>query len=224
MDKNAFFERIAARLGRPPIGDPPERSVVGMPARDPGRAEDRPRRFAAELEAVGGRVHRVRDLAEAHALLLTIWNRFRVRRAVAWARSEFEAWDLDWLFLHGAARAYGDPGLSGPRELRAALLSAHLGLTTADFGIAETGSLLVSASRTRPRAVSLLPPLHVALLKTNQLVDTLGQALERFSTEGMPSTLHSITGPSRTSDIENDLTIGVHGPAAVEVILLGKEA
>jgi L-lactate dehydrogenase complex protein LldG len=63
--------------------------------------------------------------------------------------------------------------------------------------------------------------LHLALVRETQLVDRLAQAFigYRRGTPAWASATHFITGPSRTSDIENDLSIGVHGPAAVSVIL-----
>jgi L-lactate dehydrogenase complex protein LldG len=83
----------------------------------------------------------------------------------------------------------------------------------------NTGSLVLSASTTRPRQVSLLPTVHLALVREDQLVDRMGEALSSYASGAMPSAVHFVTGPSRTSDIENDLSIGVHGPAAVSVIL-----
>src|SRR5439155_12443073 len=99
-------------------------------------------------------------------------------------------------------------------------LRADMGITTVDRAIVNTGTLALSASSARPRAVSLLPTVHLALVREDQLVDRLGTALDGYlAHEVMPSAVHFVTGPSRTSDIENDLSIGVHGPAAVSVIL-----
>ena len=81
---------------------------------------------------------------------------------------------------------------------------------------------MIAASRARPRGVSLLPSLHVALVRESRIVFRLGEALAHFAALGpfaQPSAVHFITGPSRTSDIENDLTIGVHGPAAVVALV-----
>lgn len=107
-------------------------------------------------------------------------------------------------------------------EFRAAALRAEVGITGADFAIAETGTLVIASGLGRPRAVSLLPRLHVALVRQSQLVSRLGSGLMRVRS-GKPSAVHFVTGPSRTSDIENDLSIGVHGPARVLTIVLPEE-
>src|SRR5262249_47816330 len=109
---------------------------------------------------------------------------------------------------------------------RRAALEADVGVTTVDFAIANTGSLVVSADRARPRGVSLLPTMHLALVRSSQLVARMGAVFASYTSRpgGPPSAVHFITGPSRTSDIENDLTIGVHGPAAVSAILWVQES
>src|SRR5205814_94660 len=107
-------------------------------------------------------------------------------------------------------------------SLRAKARIADVGITLADAAVANTGTVLHIAGPAKARSVSLLPTLHVALVKESQIVDRIGQAMQTFSTwsrSEIPSSLHFITGPSRSADIENDLTIGVHGPAAVAVVI-----
>jgi L-lactate dehydrogenase complex protein LldG len=106
-------------------------------------------------------------------------------------------------------------------DFRARAFKAHVGITTVDHAVVNTGTLALSAGPGRPRSVSLLPSVHLALVRESQLVDRIGIAFESYRGSGRApsSAVYFITGPSRTSDIENDLTIGVHGPAAVSVIL-----
>ena len=139
---------------------------------------------------------------------------------MSWASSEFAGWELDALFRESGCACYvpsTDPAAHA--RFREACLAAHVGITTVDHAVVNTGTLVLSASATRPRQVSLLPTVHLALVRENQLVDRMGEALTSYAAGEMPSAVHFITGPSRTSDIENDLSIGVHGPAAVSVIL-----
>ena len=104
-------------------------------------------------------------------------------------------------------------------------------MTGAIAALAETGTLVLGASRGTPRCVSLLPRTHVALVRASQLVEQFWDVFDEFAGQvwgweggytdlALPSQTILITGPSRTSDIENDLTIGVHGPAAVVVLIL----
>ena len=93
----------------------------------------------------------------------------------------------------------------------------------AAFGIAATGSLVVAADRAGGRSVSLLPPVHAALLPIRSLLATpadLWRHMGEAFPGGPPSQVVVITGPSRTSDIELVLVRGVHGPGHVWVGLL----
>ena len=231
MDREAFLDRIAARLKRPRQHRTPARSVIGVPefqGRTAGADGDtRARlleRFYHELTAVGGGVRIVRSTAEASAALRDEIEHFRARRVITAARTEFSRFDFAWLWQELGARAILDPGTRSETEQRAALISAEIGLTTVDCAIAATGSLVLSAATTRPRALSLLPTVHVAVLFASQIRAQLGAAFVLLARPpGLPSAAHVITGPSRTSDIENDLTIGVHGPSAVTAIVVEED-
>lgn len=96
--------------------------------------------------------------------------------------------------------------------------AAEAGITTADFALAETGTLVLGAGPGRPRATSLLPPLHIAVLPEDRIVGTLFDLLPRL--EALPSALAFVTGPSRTADIELTPVRGAHGPVGVSVYLL----
>jgi L-lactate dehydrogenase complex protein LldG len=177
-------------------------------------------RFKTELEAVGGMVHVAESLVAAHAALRDELERWTARRVVSWARSEFSGWQLGWLWSEGRARAWLDPPLDSETALRKELLECEVGITAVDHAVIGTGTLVLSATRPRPRSVSLLPTVHVALVRESQLVAKMGEVLRAYrAAPPLPSAIHFITGPSRTSDIENDLTIGVHGPAAVTAIV-----
>ncbi len=97
---------------------------------------------------------------------------------------------------------------------------AGAGVTGALAGIAATGTLVLAASRSTPRSTSLLPPLHIAILDGKDIVGTLAESFARFAAHALPSQIIHITGPSRTGDIEHDLTRGVHGPQRVVVLCL----
>lgn len=108
--------------------------------------------------------------------------------------------------------------------LRAAAISvtdrpeqADAGITTADFAIAETGTVVLAASQGRPRATSLVPPRHIVVLSAQRITDTIFDLLPRLGS--LPSALTFITGPSRTADIELTPVRGVHGPVAVTVFI-----
>jgi L-lactate dehydrogenase complex protein LldG len=100
---------------------------------------------------------------------------------------------------------------------------ADLGVTGAAFGIAATGTLVVDSARAGGRTASLVPPVHLAILRTSRLLPTpagLMRAMKDHYPGGPPSQIVLITGPSRTGDIEFVLTVGVHGPKRLWVALI----
>ena len=98
------------------------------------------------------------------------------------------------------------------------------GLTSTRGGIAETGTLIVWPDANEPRLMSLVPPIHFALLDADQLHDTLFDAMQaqRWS-EGMPTNALLVSGPSKTADIQVTLAYGAHGPKELVVLLLDNE-
>ena len=99
------------------------------------------------------------------------------------------------------------------------LFDCDLGITGAQFGIAETGTLVLESEKEFNRLASLVPPVHVCVLDAANIRRTLGETLKILERE-LSRAITFITGPSRTSDIELTLAIGVHGPAKLFVILI----
>jgi L-lactate dehydrogenase complex protein LldG len=108
----------------------------------------------------------------------------------------------------------------------AALEKASVGITGCDALVAQTGSILLTARSAGGRALSVLPPHHIVIAKTSQVVPDLPGAFDllyaRYG-ENYPSFTTFITGPSRTGDIERILVLGAHGPRILTVILLSDE-
>lgn len=101
----------------------------------------------------------------------------------------------------------------------AALFECDLGITGAQLAIAETGTLVLESDREFHRLTSLVPPIHVCLFRSEFIRQTLGEVLAILEKD-LSRTITFITGPSRTSDIELTLAIGVHGPAELYVIIV----
>lgn len=101
----------------------------------------------------------------------------------------------------------------------------RVGITGVDAALAATGSVVVMSGNGRWRAASLLPPVHVAVLTTAQIVPDLESWWTVQQSAGLKQTRqHSniviITGPSRTADIAMQLVMGMHGPRELHLILL----
>jgi L-lactate dehydrogenase complex protein LldG len=108
------------------------------------------------------------------------------------------------------------PG-SEPKEVKE---RAQTGLTGVQAAIAATGSLVVFSADGQPRTASLLPPIHIAVVRPDDLVPDLEAFISRLDPRnpGSPN-ITVITGPSRTADIELSITLGVHGPGELIVII-----
>lgn len=101
----------------------------------------------------------------------------------------------------------------------------QLGIVWPDYAVANTSTLVLQCSPQRGRSVSLLTDILFAVFRADQLVNRMGEAFERItrdktSPEQYASSLNLITGPSRSADIENDLTIGIHGPGKVYAVII----
>ena len=96
-----------------------------------------------------------------------------------------------------------------------------VGITSAQAAIAETGTLVLDSTLERHRLVSLVPPIHIAIVNASKIYETLGEALAFIHKNEMSPAVTFVTGPSRTADIELTLTIGVHGPQELYVIING---
>jgi L-lactate dehydrogenase complex protein LldG len=102
------------------------------------------------------------------------------------------------------------------------LFDCDLGITAAQWAIAETGTLVLESERERNRLASLVPPVHVAIIQASRIRRTMSEVLNLISNSevGLSRAITFITGPSRTSDIELTLAIGVHGPGKLYVIVI----
>ncbi|MFC0170845.1 lactate utilization protein C [Pseudoduganella danionis] len=99
--------------------------------------------------------------------------------------------------------------------------SIDAGFTVARSGIAATGTLIVVPDAGTPRTVSLVPPLHIALVYASTLyADMHAAARSEGWSNGMPTNLVMISGPSKTSDIQQTLAYGAHGPRALWLIIV----
>lgn len=98
----------------------------------------------------------------------------------------------------------------------------EVGISTCEFLIAQTGSVMVSSALNGGRQLFVYPPIHVVIARKNQLVDYLGAAyssIQKKYENNLPSQITLITGPSRTADIEKTLVMGAHGPRELHVYI-----
>jgi L-lactate dehydrogenase complex protein LldG len=110
-------------------------------------------------------------------------------------------------------------------QVVARLATCGVGLTAADYAIAETGTIVLTSDERNALLVSLLPPVHIALVRLSQIAASLDEVISKVGKERIgrldaSRSVTLITGPSRTSDVELVLSIGVHGPKELHVIIV----
>lgn len=124
----------------------------------------------------------------------------------------------------GAIDALAEVGLDLVRPdhpaWREAVAACPVGVTGSAAGVVETGTAALACGPGAPRAVSLLPDAHLCLVTASSLHPRFEDALPAVVADGLPSNLVWITGPSRSADIEKQITLGVHGPRTVEIVLI----
>jgi L-lactate dehydrogenase complex protein LldG len=161
-------------------------------------------RFRQSLEAVGGRCEIVNGADEAAEAVRAILSGIGARRvAVSDCGFAVSAEGVEFI-------------VNADKET---LFGCDAGLTSAQWGIAGTGTLVLESNRERHRLASLVPPVHIALLKAENIRQTMGEVLLLIE-QDLSRVVTFITGPSRTSDIELTLAIGVHGPAELYVVVI----
>ena len=137
-------------------------------------------------------------------------------------------WESDFLKQINLSEFLENKGLKfASLNSKEEMAEADTGITEADFGIADTGTLVLIANEKQPRSVSLIPPIHVAILQSDVILEKMEDVFailknsldERGSIAKLTSCITFITGPSRTGDIELNITLGVHGPKELFVLI-----
>lgn len=100
----------------------------------------------------------------------------------------------------------------------------RVSITGAFAGIAETGTLVMASGPDHPVSLNLLPDTHIVVLRENDIVsgyeDVWVKLRARYGKSGMPRTVNTITGPSRTGDIEQTIELGAHGPRRLHIVVV----
>jgi L-lactate dehydrogenase complex protein LldG len=230
-DRSRFLKRLAdqqqaGRLPEAAVGHPGAFSWKAAPADTDALLQQ----FTRELSALGGVVHEASTAAEVVSIVQDAC-------AAAGVASSLLAWTADQLPIRGVLDALREAGLSvdtdpvrqngagvpaGGRDREARLFEmsrAGIGLTAASAAIADCGAIVVTSGAGRSRMASLLPPVHIALVRRDSVYPTAAAFLAaNAALVASTANLVFITGPSRTADIELTLTRGVHGPKEIHVV------
>jgi L-lactate dehydrogenase complex protein LldG len=156
--------------------------------------QDLVEQFRAALEALAGKVVIVNSRADVQA---------EIDRAV------------------NGRSFVASPRMGGASFSRENCAATEVGITSADYALADTGSLVIFTESNESRLLSLLPPCHIAVIEKSCIVPSLDDLFRIRPLPGdQSSAMIVITGPSRTADIEMRLVRGVHGPGEIHVIII----
>lgn len=207
-ERNPVLEAVRRALGRSP-GDPLAPRPAILPPRPAADPEAEIEALLREVNALAGVALRLQPgCADLESQLERLVREQEVRRACLWSTPLLARLGLaQRLERLGVALV---PVEAGSR----ALAECDLGVTEVDFALPQTGTLGLLSSAERPRAVSLLPRIHLALVEPQSLRADLHQV---FAEARQAPYLVFVTGPSRTADIELTVTLGVHGPQQLHV-------
>jgi len=106
-------------------------------------------------------------------------------------------------------------------EIKERVFDVAAGITSTMGGIADTGALILWSSEEEPRLLSLVPPIHIAILRADKIYNSLLEVMQKENwSANMPTNAFLISGPSKTADIELVLAFGVHGPKELIVLIV----
>jgi Uncharacterized conserved protein len=209
--KSSIFSSIRENLAKSkPFDEHGEPSaVISSPVT--AAANDVLEVFRASLDMVGAKCAFVADENEAAARLSALVNELSAKNVVI----------SDSDLVYRIVEATGIDAVVDPS--REELFSSDVGITSAQWAIAETGTLVLESGAEQHRLISLVPPVHVCILLGGTIQQSMSEILKVVDSNANP-TITFVTGASRTSDIELTLAIGVHGPGELYVIVINDQA
>ena len=210
MSREHVLHKVRTALGRSAGQRVEEPPPVRLNVPETG-TEARIAVFFERIEALAGKTHRAASPEGACAYVESV---IAGREAVASNAAVLREWGI-------TALAGVESGVTDGAQLRELSASAACGITGADYALADTGTLVMLASPHEARLISLLPPVHIAIVEHERLLTGLDELLTILPRPAeQTSSMVLITGPSRTADIEQILVRGVHGPGEIHVVVV----
>ena len=189
--------------------------------RESAPIEDPPARFLEELGALGGHGKRVGTLEEAREHVLSLARERGAKSLVRWDVEELEELGADGPLQEAGVEVVVWRDLEDLEGFKEVAARADIGLSTAEWAVADTGSLVLTSGPGKARTVTLLPPTYVAIVAADKVLRTVPEAIQKYAEAGdLPANVVFHTGPSRSGDIEMEIFVGMHGPGDVHVILV----
>ena len=214
--KDNIFKRL--RKVEAETTEPLDRSTISI--HDDWDKEERVRRFIERMSAVRAEIHRCEN-KEWMPVLDGVLKEKKVNNLLyapesQWGESIKQQAESNAEFPE--LRFYDREIEEWKKEL---FYETDASITSTLGGIAETGTLIMWPTTSEPRLMSLVPPVHIAILEIDKLYTTFAEVMrDQKWAEKMPTNALLISGPSKSADIEQTLAYGVHGPKELVVLLV----
>ena len=203
---HAIRTGLGRNVGQAPAPVPPP--ILSIPD---WNVEHRIELFRGAFEKLNGKFHRATSLQDARDYAASLLAGRAAIASNAPLLAECGITSLDGV----------TSGITDRAELREHCATAAMGISSANYALADTGSLVMFSSPQEARMISLLPPAHLAIVPVSRLLTGLDELLTLVPLPAnVSSSMVFITGPSRTADIEQILVRGVHGPGEIHVVLV----
>ena len=154
-----------------------------------------------ELESVGAKVYCLSGKTAVQDCLNQVLEKRNPQSVLSWTHPVLEKYEIGRLLHEQHVTLCSPDDQNTDRRFK-----AEMGISSVDWAIAETGSLIVCSKLGQPTDVSLLPPVHLALFEESQIIADIFDLFTLLEPQGLPSNLGFIPGPSKTGDIELKLT------------------
>ena len=221
-DRQAFLERIRKPLGRSadPAADRPEPTPPSVPeelVRLADGGDDLVDTAAKQMEACGMKPQRCRR-DDVNAKLGELLDELKPRSAAIPEAALGRHFDIASVLNERSIEQIESSGGNFRDQF-----DADVGITDVRCVLAETGTLVMATDASHSRGPSLVPPVHIAIVKASDIVPDMLDfyaGLKGLPPSDLPSSIAYITGPSKTADIEGVLVTGIHGPQTVHVLLV----
>lgn len=175
--------------------------------------------FEMRAKEVSSEVFRVKTLVEVGGVISNLIKTENVGKAVVVDCPLQQSGGIRDILISQGVEVY-----SKADDIRFHAETADIGISGAEFGVAESGSVFIDSFSAESRLVSSLPPMHVVFINSGNIVSGIDDALTIIDASFDKGYISFITGPSRTADIERVLAIGVHGPGRLVIIAVDEEA
>jgi len=242
-DRAKFIANVTSALGRTEVIAPPRdestaafddvetaRAVADRALADAAsNAVELTDRMAEAASTIGWKVHRVSNPENAADIVANICDQKGATSVLRSTHDVLDEINVDAAVTSSGAKLgvtehSGDNNETKITESKSAAFSADIGITGADYAIAETGTIVLHPRSGLSRLVSLAPPTHIAVLRPTEIIDSLDELFAHERNDHMSGNLagsmNLISGPSKTADIEGTTVTGIHGPLEVHLIIL----